>query len=323
MAVPSNTRLTHSAIGIREDLSGVIYDISPTDTPMLTGMGKESCDHTKFEWQIDALAAAATNTNLEGDDSTATAVVETTRLNNYTSIAKKVVQVSGTSSAMDFAGKGSKGELAYHMSRRAQELKRDMEKMICDNVAYNAGAAGTARVSAGLPAWVATNYHTLGTGATSGAASTGNGSDTATNATTANAITEAGIKQVMRECFDSGGTPDTMVVGPFNKQAISALTQSVAPLRGDAAGKPATVTAAVDVYVSDFGSVRVVADRFSRARDAWFMDFDMWSVAYLRPFKQETLAKTGDSEKRHIVVEWGLKCKNEKASGFLADLSSS
>ena len=322
MAVPSNTRLTHSAIGIREDLSGVIYDISPTDTPMLTGMGKESCDHTKFEWQIDSLSAAATNTNLEGDDTAAAAVVETTRLNNYTSIAKKVVAVSGTSSAMDFAGKGSKGELAYHMSRRAQELKRDMEKMICDNVAYNAGAAGTARVSAGLPSWVATNYHTLGT-SSAGSASAGNGSNTATNGGTANAITEAGIKQVMRECFDSGGSPDTMVVGPFNKQAISALTQSVAPLRGDAAGKPATVTAAVDVYVSDFGSVRVIANRFSRARDAWFMDFDMWSICYLRPFKQETLAKTGDSEKRHIVVEWGLKSKNEKASGFLADLSSS
>lgn len=322
MAVPSNTRLTHSAIGMREDLSGVIHDISPTDTPMLSNMGRESCDHTKFEWQTDALAAAATNTHLEGDDSAATAVTETTRLFNYTSIAKKVVQVSGTSKAMDFAGKNNKGELAYHMSRRAQELKRDMEKMICDNVAQVAGGSSTKRVSAGLPAWVASNYHTLGT-SSAGTASSGDGSDTATNGGTANAITEAGIKTVLRECFDNGGSPDTMVVGAFNKQAISALTQSVAPLRGDAGGKPATVTAAVDIYVSDFGSVKVITDRFSRARDGWFMDFDYWSICYLRPFKQESLAKTGDSEKRHLVVEWGLKSKNEKSSGFLADLSTS
>ncbi len=322
MAVPSNTRLTHSAIGMREDLAGVIYDISPTDTPMLSNMGKEGCDHTKFEWQTDALAAAATNTHLEGDDSAATAVTETTRLFNYTSIAKKVCQVSGTSKAMDFAGKNNQGELAYHMSRRAQELKRDMEKMICDNVAQVAGGASTKRVSAGLPAWIATNYHTLGT-SSAGSASTGNGTDTATNGGTANAITEAGIKTVLRECFDSGGSPDTMVVGAFNKQAISALTQSVAPLRGDAGGKPATVTAAVDIYVSDFGSVKVITDRFSRARDAWFMDFDYWAISYLRPFKQESLAKTGDSEKRHLVVEWGLKSKNQKSSGFLADLSTS
>ncbi len=322
MAVPSNTRMTHSAIGVREDLAGVIYDISPTDTPALTNMGKESCDHTKFEWQTDALAAAATNTHLEGDDSAATAVVETTRLSGYTAISKKVVQVSGTSEAVDFAGK-SGAEMAYHMARRAQELKRDQEKMICDNVAANAGAAGTARVSGGLPSWVASNYHTLGSGGTSGAASAGTGTNTATNATTANAITEAGIKQVMRECFDNGGSPDTLMVGPFNKQAISALTQTVAPLRGDADGKPATVTAAVDIYVSDFGQVRVIPNRFQRARDAWFMDWDYWSICMLRPYKTEDLAKTGDSKKKHIVVEWGIKSKNEKASGFLADLSSS
>ena len=322
MAVPSNTREVHSAIGVREDLANVIYDISPTTTPFLTGCGRESCDNVLFEWQTDALAAAAANRHAEGDDSTAAAIVETTRLTNYSQISKETVQVSGTSEAVDFAGK-SRSEMAYHMARAAQTLKRDMEKMLMDNVAKSAGSSGTARQTAGLGSWVASNYHSLGT-SSAGTASSGNGTDTATAAGTAGAITEAGMKTVIRECFDNGGEPDTIMVGAFNKQAISDLTQSVSSLR-TAADKvaPAHVVAAVDVYVSDFGTMKVVPNRFQRAGDCWFLDFDYWSICYLREFKTEDLAKTGDSMKKHILAEYGLKSKNEKASGFLADLTTS
>ena len=271
---------------------------------------------------MDVLAAAAANRHAEGDDSTAAAIVETTRLTNYSQISKETVQVSGTAEAVDFAGK-SRSEMAYHMARAAQTLKRDMEKMLMDNVARSAGSSGSARSTAGLGSWVASNYHSLGT-SSAGTASSGNGSDTATAAGSAGAITEAGMKTVIRECFDNGGEPDTIMVGAFNKQAISDLTQSVSSLR-TAADKvaPAHVVAAVDVYVSDFGTMKVIPNRFQGAGDCWFLDFDYWSICYLREFKTEDLAKTGDSQKKHILAEYGLKSKNEKASGYLADLTTS
>ena len=208
-------------------------------------------------------------------------------------------------------------------------MKRDMEKMLMDNVAQSAGAGprpgpATARATAGLGAWVATNYHTLG-GAPSppglGSASSGNGTDAASDATSTGTLTEAGMKTVIKECFDSGGTPDTILVGSANKQVISALTQTVSELR-TAADKsaPAHVVASVDVYVSDFGTFKIIPDRFQRARDCWFIDFDFWAVAYLRPFMTESLAKTGDSIKQMIIAEYGLMSKNQAANGFLADV---
>ena len=322
MAVPTNTRLTFSAVGIREDLSNIIYNIAPTETPFLSGCGRETADNTFFEWQTDDLTAAAASRSLEGDDPASLAVAEPTRVGNYTQISVKAVQTSGTAEAVDFAGR--KSSQAYQLAKRAKEMKRDMEKMLMDNVARNAGAAGTARVTAGLAAWVATNYHTLG-GAPSppglGSASSGNGIDTASDATSTGTLTEAGMKTVIKECFDSGGTPDTILVGSSNKQVISALSQTVSSLR-TAADKaaPASVVASVDVYVSDFGTFKIIPDRFQRARDCWFIDFDFWAVAYLRPFQTETLAKTGDSIKQMLIAEYGLMSKNQKANGFLADV---
>ena len=322
MAVPTNTRLTFSAVGIREDLSNIIYNIAPTETPFLSVCGRETADNTFFEWQTDDLTTPAANRSLEGNDPDSLAVAEPTRVGNYTQISVKAVQTSGTAEAVDFAGRRS--SQAYQLAKRAKEMKRDMEKMLMDNVARNAGAAGTARVTAGLGAWVAANYHTLG-GAPSppglGSASSGNGTDTASDATSVGTLTEAGMKTVIAECFDNGGTPDTILVDSGNKQVISALTQTVSELR-TAADKaaPASVVAAVDVYVSDFGTFKIIADRFQRARDCWFIDFDFWAVAYLRPFRTETLAKTGDSIKQMLIAEYGLMSKNQKANGFLADV---
>ena len=327
MAVPSNTRVTYGAIGIREDLSNIIYNISPTETPFLSGCGRETADNTYFEWQTDALTAAAANRATEGDDPASTAVSEPTRVGNYTQISVKAVQTSGTAEAVDFAGR--KSSQAYQLAKRAKEMKRDMEKMLMDNVAQSAGAGpspgpATARATGGLGSWVATNYHTLG-GAPSppglGSASAGNGTNTASDATSTGTLTEAGMKTVIKECFDSGGTPDTILVGSANKQVISALTQTVSSLRTDANKQaPAHVVASVDVYVSDFGSFKIIADRFQRARDCWFIDFDFWAVAYLRPFQTESLAKTGDSIKQMIIAEYGLMSKNQAANGFLADV---
>ena len=327
MAVPSNTRVTYGAIGIREDLSNIIYNISPTETPFLSGCGRETADNTYFEWQTDALTAAAANRATEGDDPASTAVSEPTRVGNYTQISVKAVQTSGTAEAVDFAGR--KSSQAYQLAKRAKEMKRDMEKMLMDNVAQSAGAGpspgpATARATGGLGSWVATNYHTLG-GAPSppglGSASAGTGTNTSSDATSTGTLTEAGMKTVIKECFDSGGTPDTILVGSANKQVISALTQTVSSLRTDANRQaPAHVVASVDVYVSDFGSFKIIPDRFQRARDCWFIDFDFWAVAYLRPFQTESLAKTGDSIKQMIIAEYGLMSKNQAANGFLADV---
>lgn len=325
MAIPTNTSTTYSAIGIRESLANVIYNIAPLDTPFFSGCSKQSVDNTFFEWQTDTIAAGAANRQLEGDgqDSTSADARENpVRVGNYTQISRYIIQTSGTNEAVDYAGR--KSSQAYQLAKKAKRMKRDIEFMLTSNVARNAGATGTARVTAGLPAWIATNYHSLGSGAATGTASSGNGTDTATDATTDNSITEAGIKTVIKEAYESGGDPDMIMCKPDIKQAISDLTQSVSSLR-TAADKvaPAHVVAAVDVYVSDFGTFRIVPNRNqARSQDVFILDMDHWAMGVLRDFKTVDLAVTGDSQRQMLLYEAGLMSKNEKSSGYLANVTA-
>jgi len=298
MTVPSNTRETYDATqtngraaGIREDLSNIIYNIAPDETPFMSGVGKGSCDNTYFEWQIDTLSDPAANRQIEGDDATALAVVEPDRVGNYTQISSKAVRSSGTAEAVDFAGR--KSTQAYQMAKRAKELKTDMEMMLLLAAqAPTAGGTGVARATGSVGNWIATN------------------------AVVGTAVSEDDIKEVMEKCWESGASPDILMCDGVIKQAISALSQSVSELRTAANDKsPAYVVAAVDIYVSDFGNLKIVPNRLMPAETAYFLDYEFWDITYLRNFATYDIARTGDSEAQMLIVEYGLRSKNEAANG--------
>ena len=313
MAQPTNTFDTYDSVGEREDLSDVIYNISPTDTPFLSSAAKTSSSAVLHEWQTDALAAASTsNAVIEGDEATLDAVTATTRLSNSCQIMDKTVVITGTQEAVDKAGRAS--EIAYQIAKKAKELKRDMEAQITTNNAEVTGSATAAREMGSLGAWVATN-DVMGTSGTSG--SVGN---TARTDGTQRAFTESLLKSVIKSVWDEGGDPTMIMVGPFNKQKLSGFTGN--STRFDA-GADATLYTSVDVYASDFGQLQVVPNRFSRDRDAYVLDMNYWGIAFLRDFSMHELSKTGDSEKRQLLVEATLESRNEAASGLVADLTTS
>ena len=313
MAQPTNTFDTYDSVGEREDLSDVIYNISPTDTPFLSSAAKTSSTAVLHEWQTDALAAASTsNAVIEGDEATLDAVTATTRLSNSCQIMDKTVVITGTQEAVDKAGRAS--ELAYQIAKKAKELKRDMEAQITTNNAEVTGSATAAREMGSLGAWVATN-DVMGTSGTSG--SVGN---TARTDGTQRAFTEDLLKSVIKSVWNEGGDPTMIMVGPFNKQKLSGFT--VNSTRFDA-GADATLYTSVDVYASDFGQLQVVPNRFSRDRDCYVLDMNYWGIAFLRDFTMHELSKTGDSEKRQLLVEATLESRNEAASGLVADLTTS
>ena len=311
MAVPSNTRETYGAIGIREDLSNIIYNISPEETPFMSNIGKSSCDNTYFEWQTDALASASTSNRVaEGDDASALAVAEPTRRGNYTQISTKAIQTSGTAEAVDFAGR--KSTEAYQMAKRAKELKLDMEAMLLTNNGMVAGSSGTARETGSVGAWIQSNLEN-GTAAASSAFGT-----TPPTAGSDKAVVEADIKDLMKKCWDAGASPSVIMVDGALKQKISTLSQSVSELRTSANDKsPAYVVAAVDIYVSDFGNLQIVPNRHMPAKTCYFLDYEYWDIAYLRPFNTFDLARTGDSMAKQLVVEYGLRARNEAANGAI------
>ena len=323
MAIATNTRTTYGAIGKREDLSNIIYNISPMETPFLSGAGKGSIDNTLFEWQTDSLAAAAANQQLEGNDSMAAlAVAEPTRLTNYAQISYKTVQSSGTAEAIDFAGR--KSSQAYQMAKRAKEIKRDMEKMLLSLDLKVAGDATTDRKSAGVLSWLGTaaaGTSNIILGSASpvvGVTNTAVGSAVPSFGVSA-VLTMAMINLAMERCFTLGGEPSDILAPADLKQKISSLGGSViADIQSQAAGaKPTTAINAVDVLVTDFGTLKIVPSRHMVADMLFFVDYDFWSVEYLRPFQTETLAKTGDSVKQLIIAEYGLCAKNGLASAAI------
>ena len=292
MAIPANTRETYGAVGIREDLSNIIYNISPEDTPFMSGIGKSSCDNTYFEWQIDELDGGKDNFHVEGDNAEALAVTEPQRVGNYTQISSKTVRSSGTAEAVDFAGR--KSTQAYQMAKRAKELKLDMEHMLLAvATAPTVGASGTARKTGSVGAWITSNVIVA-----------------------AAAPDEADIRAMMEQCWEAGAKPTVLMCDGVIKQAISALSQSVSELRTAANDKsPAYVVAAVDIYVSDFGNLQMVPNRLMPAETAYFLDYEYWDIAYLRPFMTHDIARTGDSVAQQLLVEFGLRSKNEEANG--------
>ena len=328
MAVPANTRETYGAIGIREDLSNIIYNISPMDTPFLSGCGRGSADNTTYEWQTDELKTVAMNTQIEGNDYASTAASEPRRLTNYTQISATQVQSSGTAEAVDFAGR--KSTQAYQLAKRAKEMKRDMEYMLLQGTVKVLGSSGTARETAAFSTWVGTNSAgtsnvvaaSTGLGITNSGASTY--PDGTTNSATGGASTTttiALINNVAERIWNLGGTPDTILCNGTVKGTISSSTVGgavVAAPRKDIGSKDnITAVNAVDVLVTDFGTFKVVPDRHIPATNVDFIDFDLWSVDYLRPFRTETLAKSGDSVKQLLIAEYGLRSKNGNGSGQL------
>jgi hypothetical protein len=319
MAIVTNTFTTFSAKGIREDLSNVIANISPEETPFMSNIGRETVTNTLFEFQTDVLAAAAANAQLEGDDiSSFDAVVATVRVQNYCQISRKTIVLSATEEVVNKAGRRS--ELAYQIAKRSSELKRDQEFNMLQNTAANAGSTSTARVTGSVLAFLKTNT-SVGTGGANPSYTT------LPNATrtdgTQRAFTEVILKDVIQKVWSSGGIPKILMVGPVNKQRVSGFT-GIASSRFniDGGAKPATLIGAVDIYVSDFGNVSVVPNRFMRERDALVLDPDYAKMVVLRPYQQIELAKTGDADKRLLLVEFGLKITAEDAHGIAADLTT-
>ncbi len=318
MALPTNTFATYEAVGNREDLSDVIYRIDPTDTPFMTGAERTKATAVNHEWQTQALAAVDTgNYVLEGDDATTDAATPTVRLGNVCQISDKVARVTGTQQAVRQAGRDD--ELAYQEMLKGLELKRDMETLLVGvNIAKVTGSDSTARKTASILSWIKSNT-SKGAGGADPAAADGTGTRTDG---TQRAFTEANLKAVLQSVWNSGGKPDTIMLGGFNKQVMSTFTGRATPTEETKSKK---IIAAVDAYELDFGTVKVVPNRFQRARDVLVLEMDKWAVAYLsgRKMLSIPLAKTGDSDRRQMLSEYALEARNEKASGGVFDNTTS
>lgn len=313
---------------VREDLTDVIYNISPTEVPLQANIGRGNADQTLHEWQIDELAAVDTaNAAIDGADFGADSSDPAQRIGVFEQISIKYLAVSRRANIVNKAGR--KSELAYQIAKKGKELRRDVEAIACLNQATLQGNSTTASLTAGLGAWIATNTVRGAGGAdpTLSGGTFGQPTTAAVDSGTPVALTETNMLQVLREAYIAGGNPNMMMCGTTVKQRFSnfmfTANARIATQRQDQGPVNrggVSVVGAVDVYVSDFTVLDVVPNRFQRERDFWILDTEYWEISYLDGYKTESIAKIGDAERRQILVDWGLSSHNEAASGVVADV---
>ena len=311
MAKVTNAFDTYSATADREDLSNIIYNISPMQTPFMSSIGKRNINNVVFDWQTESLPTPSAAGQLEGFELSRSTATATTRVSNVAMISKRDATVTGSQDASDPAGKRS--EMAHQLAIMSKALKRDMEEALCQKGAKTTGNATTARVTGGFESWITSNDSR----GTSGA-STGGGA--APTDGTQRALTETLLKDTLQLCFENGGEPSMAICGPHNKQVISGFTGRTQARQMIDAN---TVEASVSIYSSDFGELKIVPSNRSRERSLLLVDPEFAKVAYLRDFKTVDIATIGDAVTKMIVVEYGLEVSNEAAHGIVADLSTS
>lgn len=315
MAQPSNTHSTYDHVGRREDLSDIIYDVSPTDTPFLSAIPKGKASNTKHEWLTRSIAAASgSNAVIEGDDATTDAANANVRLDNQTQISDKVARVSGTQEAVNNAGMAN--TMAREMEDKMKELKLDVETTLLQNVAKVTGNDTLARKCAGLQTYVKTNISK----ASDGTAAAGTGADTYTDGT-ARALSEDLAEAALSTGWTNGAKPTLGIMNAFQKRKVAAFSGSSTRMSD---GDKRKVTNNVEVYIDPLGTeIRFVPCRQCPTDVIYFVDPEFVEFSTLRNFFTKELAKTGDSERKQIIVEYTLEVRNEKAHCGVYDLTAS
>lgn len=300
MAAPTNSYQTYQAIGNREDLIDVITMISPTKTPVLSMTASTRATSTLHEWLTDTLSSPTANAQVEGNDATAVAVTAPTRLNNYTQILDKKFIVTKTQEAVEKAGRSS--EIGHQLQKSMKELATDIEYAFVVNSASSAGASGSARQLKGLAGFVVTNI---------------------SSATATRSLTSTILDSLLQTVWAAGGDPDVILTGGAQKIAFNNTT-NFPGLTKNTTAEDKRFTSSVDVYESPFGTMKLILSHVmntSLANQIFALEMAKFRKAWLRPIKQEDLAKTGDADKKLIVAEVTLESLNEKASGVVKNLS--
>ena len=314
-----STFTTQTAIGEREQLADVIYRIDPDECPIFSALKKETSNGIFTEWQVQELAAAASNNfATEGADASIAAPTATTRLGNYHQISVKAVAVSKTLDAVEKAGRDR--EVQYQKVLKSLELRRDIEKSIGDTDQAQSGS--DPRKSASLTTWITNG--SLGATATFSA---GTGTGVPSNGTD-RALTLALIEDGMQDAWTDGGNPRMMVASATNRANFSDLSASGNLVSNDVnmtAAKEVTYVGSTSVFLTDFGTIEVAPSRFLGNDRIFLLDPDFASLCTLngRNFAENEIAPTGDAEKFQLVTEWALKILAPKAHAMILDLSGS
>lgn len=289
---------SYDTVGKKEDVSGVISNISPTKTPFSSQIGSETVHNILFQWQEDSLADPRDNAEVEGFTATDATLNPTLMRDNTTQIMQKTIKVSGSVDKIDHYGRAK--ETAYQLAKASAELKRDLEyATVGTKQTKVVGDSATPRKFAGVQAQIDASM-LVKTGAVG------------------TALSEANLLTALQRMYNAGVDPEVLMVTPDDSLVVANFAAASGRNRQIQNGSSdRKIVNAVDLYVSPFGEVKVQLNRWLASTDSLVYSPDMWKRVVFRNWFRETLAKDGDNTKQMIVGEFSLKHKNYKASALI------
>ena len=287
---------TYQAVGNKEDVSDIITNISPYDTPLFSKIGKTKATSTTHEWLEDELGQPMENKNPEGYTYSTANVNPRQRQNNYTQIMHRGIQVTDTQEVV--LKYGVRSEMAYQMQKALKELAFDCEQALItqDTKTLGTSVADT-RQFGGLPYWVVTNVF---------AAPGGN-------------LTFDLVNNALEQTWNEGGKPSMLLVSPRNKRIISTFTAGHTKFMDG--NKTKKLTQVISVLETDFGVLQCVTDRFMPNNVVYGLSPEYMKKAFLRPFKTGDMPKANDMQRKYVNGEWTLEMRAEKAHFKLEGLN--
>lgn len=216
---------------------------------------------------------------------------------NYTQIFSRGVQLTGTAEAIEHYGIAAEDD--YQIDLRMRELKRELDQ--------------TAIMGVRLGDASSTVYTNMG-----GIIHFGSVLNTTNFVKTAETLTPTVLNSLAKKVFDSGGTPDMVLMGPVQKQKFSLFDQEFR--RSTLDTRKAGFTN--DEFVTDLGvNLRVVVDRW--VPNDVVVVFDSTRIKLMplqgRAFFLEKLGKTGDSDDWQIIGEYTMEFRNANETTAVHD----
>ena len=280
---------TYDAVGNKYDVSEIITNIAPDDTPLYSRLGSTRATQVIHEWLEDDLGEGEKNAQPEGFTYFTRNAEPRARLRNYTQIMSRGMQVTETQQAV--LHYGVQDEMAYRMAKALKEIAFDCEKALIEQDAQVLGSMSVAREFGGIPYWIVTNVLTNGS---------------------ARALTFDLINNALEQTWKGGGKPNVLLISPRNKRVISTFTAgNTKYMEGNKTRKLSQV---ISVLETDFGVIQCMNDRLMPDDTIYGLSLDYMKKAFLRPFKSGIeIPAISDMRRKIIKGEWTLEMRAEKA----------
>lgn len=241
------------------------------------------------------------NAAIEGADTVTGHTTNVSRPYNYSQILSEGVKVTETE-LVDPKWAGEINTMTRNLSKlmgeggKAGKLPIELEGTFTSNARY-VGTSSASRLMGGFDTFVTTNTTALANAA----------------------LTQKNIEDSIVQCFEAGGSPDTIIVPQWAKRKISSFYKaSVRTERSETRGGSYITTVDTDL-VQD---IEVMYWRWCPSDTLYIIEKQYMGWVTLRPFAIYDRASVGDYQLKDVLGEYSFVVRNEKAHAKISGFST-